>query len=88
MGGMNYHIELRFEDGVIWIARVRRFNATSPPSALRDYIISSEVATLKFLEKTQIPAPNVHDFALEGADNPVGVGFILMDKLPGKSLRW
>lgn len=88
MGGMNYHIELRFEDGVIWIARVRRFNATSPPSALRDYIIRSEVATLKFLEKTQVQAPKAHDFALEGADNLVGVGFILMDKLPGKSLRW
>ncbi|KAI1178480.1 hypothetical protein F4777DRAFT_537776 [Nemania sp. FL0916] len=88
MGGMNYHIEVRFEDGVTWLARVRRFNATSPPAALRDYIIQCEVATLKFLEQTNVPAPKVFDFALEHTDNPVGVGYMLMEKLPGKSLRW
>ncbi|KAF5021907.1 hypothetical protein F66182_6055 [Fusarium sp. NRRL 66182] len=88
MGGMNYHIEVRFDDGVTWIARIRRFNATSPPRALRDDIIQSEVATLMFLEHTGVPAPKVYDFALEHPENPVGVGFILMDKLPGKSLRW
>ncbi|RMZ84189.1 hypothetical protein DV738_g604, partial [Chaetothyriales sp. CBS 135597] len=88
MGGMNYHIELSFDDGVKWIARIRRFNATSPPAALRDYIIRSEVATLKFLELTDVPSPKVFDFAMENANNPVGVGYILMEKLPGKSLRW
>lgn len=88
MGGMNYHIEVRFDDGIIWIARIRRFNATSPPAPLRDYIIQSEVATLKFLEQTNVPTPKVYDFALEHSGNPVGVGFILMEKLPGKSLRW
>ncbi|KAG9258928.1 uncharacterized protein F5Z01DRAFT_641794 [Emericellopsis atlantica] len=88
MGGMNYHIEVCFEDGVTWIARVRRCNATSPPAALRDYIIQSEVATLMFLEKTNVPAPKVYDFELEHSANAVGVGFILMEKLPGNSLRW
>ncbi|KAI2463258.1 hypothetical protein F4781DRAFT_417242 [Annulohypoxylon bovei var. microspora] len=88
MGGMNYHIEICFDDGVKWIARIRRFNATSPPAALRDYIIQSEVATLKFLEQTGVPTPKVFDFTLDHADNPVGVGYILMEKLPGKSLRW
>ncbi|EEU37153.1 uncharacterized protein NECHADRAFT_37196 [Fusarium vanettenii 77-13-4] len=85
---MNYHIQVRFDDGITWIARIRRFNATSPPAALRDYIIQSEVATLRFLEQTAVPAPKVYDFALEHPSNPVGVGFILMDKLPGRSLRW
>ena len=88
MGGMNYHVQIRFEDGISWIARIRRVNATSPPAALRDYIVQSEVATLKFLEQTNVPAPKVYDFSLEHTDNSVGVGFILMDKLPGKSLRW
>lgn len=88
MGGMNYHIEVCFDDGIMWIARICRFNATSPPAALRDYIIQSEVATLRFLEQTAVPAPKVYDFALEHPGNLVGVGFILMDKLPGKSLRW
>lgn len=88
MGGMNYHIEICFEDGIKWIARIRRVNATSPPAELRDYIVRSEVATLKFLEQTTIPTPRVFDFALEDAANPVGVGYILMEKLPGESLRW
>ena len=88
MGGMNYHIDIRFDDGVKWIARIRRFNATSPPPELRDYIIQSEVATLKFLERTGVPAPKVFDLALDDADNPVGVGYILMERLPGRSLRW
>ncbi|KAL1841724.1 hypothetical protein VTK73DRAFT_3398 [Phialemonium thermophilum] len=88
MGGMNYHVEVAFDDGVRWMARIRRSNATSPPPALRDYILQSEVATLRFLERTSVPSPCVFDFALEGADNAVGVGYILMEKLPGKSLRW
>lgn len=88
MGGMNYHIPITFADGVIWLARIRRFNATSPPPKLRDFIVKSEYGTLRFLEKTLVPAPKVFDFALEGTDNPVGVGYILMEKLAGKSLRW
>ncbi|KAI0389071.1 phosphotransferase enzyme family-domain-containing protein [Xylariaceae sp. FL0594] len=90
MGGMNYHVEICFDDGVGWIARVRRSNATSPPPALRDYIALSEVATLQFLaDRTTVPSPRVYDFALEGAhENPVGVGYILMEKLPGEPLRW
>ncbi|KAI9146759.1 hypothetical protein HJFPF1_13497 [Paramyrothecium foliicola] len=88
MGGMNYHAEIHFTDGTIWLARIRRFNATSSPAALRNYIIESEVATLKFLEQTKVPAPTVYDYALEGPSNPVGVGYILMEKLPGKPLRW
>ncbi|RJE25724.1 hypothetical protein PHISCL_01912 [Aspergillus sclerotialis] len=72
----------------VWLARIRRFNATSPPPALRDYIFRSEVATLKFLEGTAFPAPKVFDYALEGEQNPVGVGYMLTEKLPGSSLRW
>lgn len=74
MEGMNYHIELRFDDGITWIARIRRFNATSPPTALRDYFIQSEVATLMFLEQTDVPAPKVYGFALKHPGNPVGSG--------------
>lgn len=87
MGGMNYHVPIQFEDGVEWIARIRRFNATSPPPVVRDYILQSEVATLKFLEGVNVPTPRVYDFALDNETNSVGVGYILMEKLPGKSLN-
>ncbi|EKV06388.1 hypothetical protein PDIG_70110 [Penicillium digitatum PHI26] len=82
MGGMNYHIEISFEDGVCWLARVRRFNATSPPLELQNYIIRSEVATLEFLGETKIPAPKVFDFSLDEA-NPVGVRYILIENCLG-----
>ena len=35
-----------------------------------------------------MPAPKKYDFALDEADNPIGVGYILMEKVAGKSLRW
>ncbi|KAJ5865219.1 uncharacterized protein N7529_007135 [Penicillium soppii] len=54
---------------------------------LRDYILGSEVSTLQFLSKTKVPVPAVFDFNPDES-NPVGVGYILMEKLPGKSLRW
>lgn len=88
MGGMNIHIRIHFKDGVSWIARIRRFNATSPPPDLRDHIIRSEVATLLFLAETTIPTPEMRGYALEGKDNSVGVGYILMDNMPGKVLNW
>jgi aminoglycoside phosphotransferase (APT) family kinase protein len=87
MGGMNYHIEIKFEDGISWLARIRRFNATSPPPDLQHYIMRSEVATLQFLSKTNVPSPRVFDYNFETA-NCIGVEYILMEKLPGKSLGW
>ncbi|KAJ5145723.1 uncharacterized protein N7515_000287 [Penicillium bovifimosum] len=86
MGGMNYHIEIQFADSICWLARIRRFSVTSPPPALQEFILRSEVATLEFLRKTNIPTPEVFDFCDE--TNPVGVRYIIMEKLPGKSLCW
>ncbi|KAI8963397.1 hypothetical protein F5Y11DRAFT_319690 [Daldinia sp. FL1419] len=88
LGGMNYHIGVYFDDGIEWIARVRRSNAASPPPALRDYFVQSEAATLKFLERTSVSAPKLIEFALETPDNPIGVGYILMERLRGKPLLW
>lgn len=72
MGGMNYHIEFQFEDGVTWLARIRRSNATSPPPDPQGYIMCSEVATLQFLEKTRVPTPRVLDYNFDER-SPIGV---------------
>ncbi|KAJ5647029.1 hypothetical protein N7490_003401 [Penicillium lividum] len=85
MGGMNYHIEILFQDGVSWLARIRRSNATSPPPDLQNYILRSEVATLQFLHRINLPVPMVHDFDSDER-NSVGLPYILMEKLPGKSV--
>lgn len=86
---MNYHLELQFEDGVSWLARIRRSNANSAPPVLRDVIIRSEVAMLQFLETTGVLSPKVFVVALEGdVGNSVGIGYILLEKMRGKALRW
>ncbi|THY80462.1 hypothetical protein D6C92_10615 [Aureobasidium pullulans] len=82
MGGMNIHVNVEFQDGVTWLARIRRSNATSPPPVVRDYIILSEIATLQFLENVNVPTPRLLGYALEADEgNNVGVGymFILID---------
>ncbi|THV78464.1 hypothetical protein D6D29_07647 [Aureobasidium pullulans] len=89
MGGMNIHVNVEFRDGVTWLARIRRSNATSPPPVVRDYIILSEIATLQFLEKVNVPTPRLLGYALETDEgNNVGVGYMLIEKLPGKPLDW
>ncbi|GJE86482.1 hypothetical protein PsYK624_025620 [Phanerochaete sordida] len=86
MGGMNFHITICFADGVEWICRIRRNNVSSPPRSIQNAILNSEVATLKFLASIRVPVPQVHGYATFGDNNPVGVGYILMDKLPGRPL--
>lgn len=88
MGGMNYHVPVTFEDGVVWFCRIRRNNVSSPPLELQNRLILSEAATLQFLSSTSIPVPKIHDFATASSSNPIGVGYILMEKLPGRALDW
>ena len=89
MGGMNVHVNVEFKDGITWLARIRRSNATTPPPILRDHIILSEYATLQFLENVNVPTPKLLGYALEAEKgNNVGVEYMFIEKLPGKPLHW
>ncbi|CAL1708655.1 unnamed protein product [Somion occarium] len=88
MGGMNYHFPLKFDDGDTWICRIRRVNINTPPAAIEDVVIQSEVATMRFLHSVGVPVPRVHDFGLHTSDNPVGTAYILMDEVNGEPLNW
>ncbi|KAG5984966.1 hypothetical protein E4U55_002373 [Claviceps digitariae] len=90
MGGQNCHAEIKFEDAVVWIARFRLSSAISPPNEVRDYVLQSEATTMQFLERhTSIPSPRVFDWACESdPTNTIGVGYILMEKMPGTPLDW
>ncbi|KAL2135593.1 hypothetical protein VTI74DRAFT_7869 [Chaetomium olivicolor] len=63
---------------------------STPSPAVRDYIFRSEAATMLFLRsQTHVPVPKVFGWAAESdADNDVGVGYILMEKLEGKPPDW
>lgn len=88
-GGQNCHIDIEFEDGIVWLARIRMMNdPLLPPQPTQMYIFASEVATLKFLEKTAIPAPKVYAYADESDANLVGASYMLIEKLSGSPLQW
>lgn len=90
MGGQNCHADIMFQGGVKWVARFRLIaSGSSPPREIRDYILRSEAATLAYFGHTAIPVPSVFDWACESDPaNPLGVGYILMEKLDGKALDW
>ncbi|KAJ5585625.1 uncharacterized protein N7459_005425 [Penicillium hispanicum] len=72
MGNQNCHAEIIFFDDVKWLARFRIARTLSPPR-----------------ENTCIPTPKIFDWACESdPENMLGVGYILMEKLGGKSLDW
>ncbi|KAK7513196.1 hypothetical protein IWZ03DRAFT_401420 [Phyllosticta citriasiana] len=75
MGGMNYHIEIHFEDGVVWLARIRH------------KILQSEFATLRFLEQTSVPAPKFFDIALQGDNSMPGKSLCWHDATPAQKRK-
>ncbi|EEH09420.1 conserved hypothetical protein [Histoplasma capsulatum G186AR] len=90
MGNQNCHAEITFDDDVKWIARFRLTRTSSPPREVRDWILRSEAATMIYLQQhTCIPTPAIFDWACESdPGNPLGVDYILMEKLDGKPLDW
>ena len=86
-GGDNIVLEMKFDDGVAWIARLRLHE----PKFLQargdfDQVFVSEVATLKWVKReTTIPVPTV--FVSDARNNnEVGQPYILMEAMPGNRL--
>lgn len=89
LGGCNYHGSIVFDDGKTWLARFRLPNHNDPPLKERNFDRRSEFATYRFLAKTAVPVPEVYDCADDDdPTNPVGAGYILLEKLAGKPLAW
>ncbi|KZF21590.1 hypothetical protein L228DRAFT_283737 [Xylona heveae TC161] len=85
----HYHIPIHFADGVIWLARIQEQHANAPPPAVRDLILQNQYATLRFLEELDVHAPGVFGYGLEqDTENRVGVGYLLLEKLPGTVFNW
>jgi hypothetical protein len=85
MGCANYHAWLIFDDGERWLARIPRTGFSDVPPELVEYLVSSEYATLKFLETTSIPAPKAFGYGLASdPTNHVGVSYLLIEALPGR----
>ncbi|KAF3913065.1 hypothetical protein ABW21_db0208302 [Orbilia brochopaga] len=80
-GALDYSVEITFEDGVVWLAKIPKPWRCSHVNRA----ISSQAAAWRYLKQhTHIPVPDVHHFAYEGdPGNDVGVSFMLLDRLPG-----
>jgi len=46
--------------------------------------VASEVATMDFVRAHGIPTPRILGYAID--ENPVGLEYILMEKLPGRPI--
>lgn len=66
MGGMNVHLQIIFDHGSIWLARIPRETCISFDDQLSNKILLSECATLRWLESVDIPTPQLHGFGLRG----------------------
>ncbi|KAI9147650.1 hypothetical protein HJFPF1_12680 [Paramyrothecium foliicola] len=85
MGGMHVHLEIVFEDGTMWLARILRETYTSFTDELSNTILLSECATLRWLEYVDVPTPHLYGYGLRGdKQNKVGVAYMLIEKLSGQ----
>ncbi|KAI8681998.1 AN1-type domain-containing protein [Fusarium keratoplasticum] len=85
MGDRHIHLQLIFEDGTVWLARIPRETYRSFDNQLSNEILASECATLRWLESVDVPAPRLHGYGLyDDPQNKVGVAFMLIDKMPGR----
>ncbi|KAK2751868.1 hypothetical protein FQN54_008540 [Arachnomyces sp. PD_36] len=88
-GGSNYHATLVFEDGLTWLARFRLPNHGEPPVEERNFDRRSEYAIYNYLAQAHVPAPKVFGIADDNdPENPVGAGYILLEKIPGSPMEW
>ena len=73
----------------MWVARFRVLKVNRPSIEKVNFDRLSEVSVYRLLRQTTIPVPAVYDFALDGSeDNPIGVGYILLQKLTGSPMNW
>lgn len=86
MGCANYHARIRFTDGSSTrLVRIPRTFGGLIPQSLIDYPVSSEYATLKFLETTKVPSPRAFSYGIQGSkENRIGVSYLVMEEFPGQ----
>ncbi|KZV98979.1 hypothetical protein EXIGLDRAFT_266179 [Exidia glandulosa HHB12029] len=87
MGGCNLHLPATFSDGVEWIVRIPQQHVRLPPLALHRAIVTSEIATLKYLKAIDLPIPKVFDIQLSES-NPAGVSFVVCEFVRGEPCMW
>jgi isoamyl acetate esterase len=88
-GTYNVAIEILFDDGVEWIAKIpknKNHDGEEVPRKVQCARLSTEIGALQFLGPVpEILVPRIRGFSLSYC-NPIGAPFILMDKMGGGHL--
>lgn len=94
-GGQHIVIRVLFEDGVVWLARVRfprceieghRCVAGFKSFQKASSSMECEIATMKLVKaKTSLPIPTVYAYDLS-ANNCLGAPYMLIERMPGESI--
>ncbi|KAI0075629.1 hypothetical protein K474DRAFT_1773094 [Panus rudis PR-1116 ss-1] len=81
-GIFNRVLSLRFDNGVEFIAKI-----PFPTAGPKHYCTANEVATLDYLRTEHgIPTPVVRAWCSRAESSPVGIEYILYEKIPGVQL--
>ncbi|RMZ68811.1 phosphotransferase enzyme family [Pyrenophora seminiperda CCB06] len=78
-GGFNRIFEITMRDETSVLARM-----PYPSTLPRRLAVASEVATMDFVRAHGVPTPRILGYAI--GENPVGSEYILMEKLPGRTI--
>ncbi|EFW14640.1 hypothetical protein D8B26_007012 [Coccidioides posadasii str. Silveira] len=84
----SYHalFPIRFQDGLRWILKIPACGTPEQFTASAASALQSEALTMKLIQReTSVPIPDVFAFS-STLDNELGVPYILMKFMPGKSL--
>jgi hypothetical protein len=82
--GFNVVYELKFSDGIVWVARIPLpYNCYQP-----DEMSVSYAATLKYIKRNStIPVPEVYAYDVQSApENKANATYVLMERISGHAL--
>ncbi|WVW80452.1 hypothetical protein I302_102434 [Kwoniella bestiolae CBS 10118] len=86
-GGFNIVFEITFDDGVKWVARVRKQSFKSPPGEIRSMIHQSEVESMKILYSATGLVPLIHVPPEEDIKSDGELEYFFLDFVQGESLH-
>lgn len=88
MSGVYVQLQLILEDGTVWLVRILSERYAPFHDEFANQMLLSECATLRWLESVDVPTPRLHGYGLRSDPrNEVGVGYMIIDKLPGRSFN-
>lgn len=80
----NVVFEIRFSDGIYWVARIQITPVTGDKDG-ENVIMASEIATMNFVRsRTTIPIPRVFDYETS-SDALSGYPYVLLEYMPGRT---